>query len=120
MTKDRRERIRARLQKLEVDALFVTKPVNVRYTTAFSGSNGQLLIGSEDVFLTDPRYEEQSSKECGDVRREIYGTSAKQIGESAGVFALLESVLRELGVSRLGVEAGFMTLSTARQIREQI
>ena len=115
---DRRERARARLSALQVDALFVSKPVNVRYLSGFSGSNGQLILGAQDVFLTDPRYEEQSSHECADLRREVYYTSAKAIGESAGMYGTLAAMLKELGVARLGVEAGFMTLGTARQIRE--
>lgn len=116
--KERRERIRARLSELGADALLVTKPVNVRYLSGYSGTNGQILIGSEDVFLTDPRYEEQSRHEVPDVRREIYKTSSAAIGESAGMYGTLGSVVKELGVKRLGVEAGHMTLETARELRE--
>jgi len=114
---ERRERIRARLNDLGADALLVTKPVNVRYLSGYSGSNGQLIIGAEDVFLTDPRYEEQSSHEVPDIRREIYQTSAAAIGESAGIFGALASVVNELRINHLGVEAGHMTLETARGAR---
>jgi Xaa-Pro aminopeptidase len=115
--KERRDRVRARLDELGCDALLVTKPVNVRYLSGYTGSNGQLVIGSEDVFLTDPRYEEQSSKECADLRREIYATSAKQIGESAGMYGALASVVTGLGARALGVEAGHVTLQMAAAIR---
>ncbi len=118
MSAPRRDKARARLQELQVDALLVTKPVNVRYLSGFSGSNGQLILGDEDVFLTDPRYEEQSSKECGDLRREIYYTTAKMIGESGGMYGTLAATLDKLGARRVGVEAGFMTLGTARAIRD--
>jgi Xaa-Pro aminopeptidase len=117
---ERRERVRVRLDALGADALLVTKPVNVRYLCGYSGSNGQLIIGAEDVFLTDPRYEEQSAHEVPEVRREIYRTSAEQIGESAGMFGTLASVAAGLGIKRLGVEAGHMTLGTARAVREAI
>lgn len=121
MTREnRRDRARRRCDELGVDALLVTKPVNVRYLSGFTGSNGQLLIGAEDVFLTDPRYDEQSAKECAGVRRALYGTSAKQIGEAAGLLGVLDSVTSELKVSKLGVEAGHMTLNFARQIREAL
>jgi Xaa-Pro dipeptidase len=116
--KERRDRIRARLKDLSADALLVTKPVNVRYLSGYSGSNGQLIIGDEDVFFTDPRYEEQSRHEVPDVRREIYATSSAAIGESAGMFGTLASVLNELHIEQLAVEAGHMTLSTARDLRE--
>lgn len=118
--KTRREGIRGRLGELGVDALLVTKMVNVRYLSGFSGSNAQLIIGDEDVFLTDPRYEEQSFKEAGDLRREIYSTSAKQIGESGGMYGTLRDAVASLRVERLGVEAAHMTLHIASQIREKI
>jgi Xaa-Pro aminopeptidase len=117
---ERRDRIRARLETLGADALLVTKPVNVRYLSGYSGSNGQLIIGSEDVFFTDPRYEEQSSHEVPDIRREIYPTSSVTVGESAGMFGSLTSVVSSLRVKRLGVEAGHMTLETARGVHEAV
>jgi Xaa-Pro aminopeptidase len=112
MTIDRRNAVRARLESLNADALLVTKPVNVRYLTGFSGSNGQLLIGAEDVFFTDGRYEEQSARECPDVRRVIYGGGT-------GFSPVLAPVLDAGGIKRLGVEAAFMTLSSARALRER-
>ena len=77
--KERRDRIRARFGAVGADALLVTKPVNVRYLSGYSGSNGQLIVGSEDVFMTDGRYEEQSRHEVPDIRREIYGVSSRTI-----------------------------------------
>ena len=118
--KDRRDRIRARLAEMEADALLVTKPVNVRYLSGYTGTNGQLIVGSEDVFMTDPRYEQQSSHEVPDVRREVYATSSETVGESAGMYGTLASIVSQLGVRRLGVEAADMTLETAREIRETI
>ncbi|MGZ4119944.1 MAG: M24 family metallopeptidase [Actinomycetota bacterium] len=114
---ERRERVRARLSAIGADALLVTKPVNVRYLCGYSGSNGQLVVGDEDVFLTDPRYEQQASHEVPGMRREIYRTSAETIGESAGMFGALASVAHGLGVHRLGVEAGHLTLEGARAVR---
>jgi Xaa-Pro aminopeptidase len=113
----RRERLRARLAEVGADALLVTKPVNVRYLSGYSGSNGQLVIGSEDVFLTDGRYEEQSRHEVPDIRREIYRTPAKETTESAGMYGTLASVITGLGVGRLAVEAAAMPLEMARSIR---
>lgn len=118
--KQRRDRARERLSELEIDALLITKLVNVRYCSGFSGTNGQVILGSEDVFLTDPRYETQSEHECADLRREIYSTTAKTVGESAGMFGTLSAILGELGVRRLGVEAAHMTLAGARSFREKI
>ena len=115
---ERRERIRARLETLGADALLVTKPVNVRYLSGYSGSNGQLIVGREDVFMTDGRYEEQSSHEVPDMRREIYPVSSRTIGEAAGVYGTLVSVLGGMNIRRLGVEAGHMTLEMAGGISD--
>lgn len=115
---ERRERIRARLGTLGADALLVTKPVNVRYLSGYSGSNGQLIVGSEDVFMTDGRYEEQSSHEVPDIRREIYGVSERTIAEAAGMYGIVASVATGLNLRHLGVEAAHMSLDTARAIRE--
>ncbi len=108
MNRDRRDRIRARLGALEADALFVTKLVNVRYLTGFSGSNGQLLVGSTDVLLTDTRYEEQSAREAPDVERRVYSSN--------GMLDGLSRMLGSSGVARLAVEAHHLTLAAARQI----
>ncbi len=111
--RQRRDAVRSRLAELSTDALFVTKPVNVRYLTGFSGSNGQLLVGaSEDVFLTDGRYDEQSARECPDVERMIYGGGT-------GMMPMLAPALDGRGIKRLGVEAAFMTLSSARTLRDR-
>ncbi|MGH2858595.1 MAG: M24 family metallopeptidase, partial [Solirubrobacteraceae bacterium] len=49
------------------DVLMVSSPVNVRYLTGYTGSNGLVLIGPDArVFLTDFRYVEQSAAEVGD------------------------------------------------------
>lgn len=117
---ERRDRIRARLATVGADALLVTKPVNVRYLSGYSGSNGQLVVGSEDVFMTDGRYEEQSRHEVPDIRREIYGVSSHTIGEAAGMYGTVESIVGGLNVERLGVEAGHMSLEIARALREMM
>jgi Xaa-Pro aminopeptidase len=93
----------ARLEELGVDALLVTAPVNVRYLTGFTGSNGQLLIAPDlALFLTDGRYTERSRHEAPDVDRFTYERSyrdelARRVGAS--------------GIARLGLEAGAMTLA---------
>ncbi len=60
----RREKITARVIEAEVDAVWITGLVNVRYLTGFTGSYGQLLITpTEAFFFTDGRYEEQAQSE---------------------------------------------------------
>lgn len=64
---DRATRVAERLPEIGADVLMVSSPVNVRYLTGYTGSNGLVLIGSDArVFLTDFRYVEQSAAEVGD------------------------------------------------------
>ncbi len=68
----RRDRLRARLDELEAVALLVTRPVNVRWLSGFTGSNGLLLVArDDDVLLTDARYAGRAPREVGDLRVEV-------------------------------------------------
>jgi Xaa-Pro aminopeptidase len=56
---------------LEVDALLITDPVNLRYVTGFTGSNGMAVVGREiRRFITDFRYVEQAASEVDEFDRE--------------------------------------------------
>ncbi|MGH2759386.1 MAG: M24 family metallopeptidase [Actinomycetota bacterium] len=101
---DRRERVHQRLGE-DVEALFVTAPVNVRYLTGFTGSNGQLLLDAKPIFFTDGRYDEQSTTQVPDLERLIYAGDRKMTD-------LLGPVLADRGTRRLGVEAAHTTLSS--------
>ena len=97
----RRASLGGRLEKLEADALFVTRLPNVRYLSGFTGSNGQLLLTDEEaVFMTDGRYAEQSRAQVPDMRREIYGGDA---------MSTLARACADLDVSKVAFEAAGVT-----------
>jgi len=98
------------LDRLEVDALLVTRLVNVRYLTGFTGSSAQLLLRADDpVFLTDGRYEEQSRHEVPDLRRVIYREK------------MMDALADEIGGGpRLGFEARGMLYDTFRRLEERL
>jgi Xaa-Pro aminopeptidase len=57
---------------LEVDALLITDPVNLRYVTGFTGSNGMAVVGREiRRFITDFRYIEQAAEQVDGFDREL-------------------------------------------------
>jgi Xaa-Pro aminopeptidase len=69
-------RVARGLRERELDALLVTTPLDVRYLTGFTGSNGVALIAAKESvsarFLTDFRYEAQSGEQVEDAfEREI-------------------------------------------------
>jgi Xaa-Pro dipeptidase len=90
-----------RLRGLGVDALLVTKLVNVRYLTGFTGSNGQLLLAADgSTFFTDGRYEEQSRWEVPDLARTVYPRAmSTAVREAASA----------VGLTRVGFESADMT-----------
>jgi Xaa-Pro aminopeptidase len=64
----RRARVRQRLAQIDADAALVTRLVNVRYLTGFTGSNGALLVADDNTILvTDGRYETQVTEQAPDV-----------------------------------------------------
>ncbi|MGZ4554068.1 MAG: M24 family metallopeptidase, partial [Mycobacteriaceae bacterium] len=83
----RREALRTLLREGHWDALVVSKLLNVRYLTGFTGSNAALLVhaddspGNEDrtVFCTDGRYRTQSAEQVPDLRREIGPACAEHL-----------------------------------------
>ncbi|HTA35385.1 MAG TPA: aminopeptidase P family N-terminal domain-containing protein, partial [Solirubrobacteraceae bacterium] len=81
----RAARLAEELHEREIDALLVAAPVNVRYLTGFTGSNGVALVlageaatqvGGQDAssgtFFTDFRYRAQSAEQVdAEFAREI-------------------------------------------------
>jgi len=57
-------RLRERLAPAGLDALLVTKLVNIRYLTGFTGSAATLLVTADGaLFVTDGRYTERAGEE---------------------------------------------------------
>ncbi|MBI4728886.1 MAG: aminopeptidase P family protein [Acidobacteria bacterium] len=110
--KRRRDLVRERLGDLGVDALLVTDPLNVRYLTGFTGSSAQLVVAGEDVFLTDPRYEEQSLREVSGCRFQIY--------QGERMVAAVAAAIGSLGATRIGVEAENLTLAGSHRLAKAL
>ncbi len=90
-------RLQRRLAEEDLDAIFVSTPVNIRYLTGFSGSAGCLLVSVDDAYLiTDGRYRLQAAEEAPGVRLTISPSDA--LGE------MLE-LAGKLRIERLAFEA---------------
>ena len=93
----RRQKVVNLLSAFTLDALILCQPENIRYFCGFSGSDGVLLITSEQlVFLTDSRYTTQAKDEVSADSVVEYKVQAD------GVVAQLTSS----AVARIGFEAG--------------
>ena len=108
-------RLRQRLEEAGgergCDALLVTRMVNVRYLTGFTGSAALVLIlPDEVVFVTDGRYRDQSAEELAAASVEAsitVGITTVQQRER------LQEAAR--GISRLGLEAESVTWGQQRR-----
>ncbi len=108
-------RLRRRLVEAGCDALLVTRLVNVRYLTGFTGSAALLLVLPDDlVFVTDGRYRDQSALELGQA-----GVEARiQVGLTGGK---QKEIVQEAtaGLARLGLEAAAVTWAQQRKFDDE-
>ncbi len=106
----RADRLSGLLEGAGVDVTLVTHPLNVRYLTGFTGSNGLAVVGPQTrVFITDFRYVEQAAEE---VEPSFDRRRAPQ--------DLLEDVPGVLpaGPLRLGFEENHVTVRQHARLRE--
>lgn len=102
MLKSRRLRLMPFFEKQDLDLLLIEHPVNLRYLSGFSGSEGALLLTPEGGwFLCDSRYTVQATKEV------IGLTVVEQAQRQEGVADLI----RQSGGCRIGFEAVHTTVS---------
>jgi Xaa-Pro aminopeptidase len=108
----RPDRLAARLDEHELDALLVTDLADVRYLTGFTGSSGLALVGPDlRVFVTDFRYVEQAAAEVADGfdRRRATG---ELLDDLAGVLGE--------GELRLGFDDAALTVRQHARLRERL
>ncbi len=107
-------RLRQAFDESGCDALLVTRLVNIRYLTGFTGSAALLLVRPDELlFVTDGRYRDQSALELGEA-----GVEARiRIGLTAGS---QKEFLHEAagGVARLGLEASSVSWAAQRRYDE--
>lgn len=107
----RLDRLRAKLDGAECDALIVTNLTNVRYLTGFTGSAGLLTVTTGDaVLITDGRYDEQASEQL-----RALGAPARVVITSHDQKAIVQSTLGEC--NRIGLEAASVTWRQQRDFQ---
>ncbi len=111
------ERLAAQLRERELDLLLVSAPVDVRYLSAFTGSNGLVLAAAREDeqqrFFTDFRYETQTAAQVPDVyAREIVAIDLAE----AAVRGLQPSVEG----ARLGFDDAATTVKQLARLREHL
>ncbi len=110
--KSRLQKLRQKLAEKEVDAFFISQPENRYYLSGFDGSDGFLLITSQNAILaTDFRYIEQAKRQAPDY--EIF-----QITNSIADW--FPRLVAELNLKRLGFEAGHITFVLYQQLTDAL
>jgi len=108
------DKIAAKLQAYDLDAMMVTSAPNRLYATGFPSSAGMAIITrSGSYFFTDSRYIEAASKRItdGEVRE---NTREKPMS------ALANEVIAQYGVKRMGFEEEYMTVSEYEAWKEKL
>ncbi len=104
------DRIREKFDKLGIDVYLETYLPNIRYLTGFSGSNAFLFIGKDfSLFVSDPRYEEQSREEVKEADIFIY---RKDLFEC-------KSNLPNVKL-KLGVPADYIKCTLYKKLKEEL
>lgn len=116
MTGNPLEIIREKLHKLKLDAVMlntseITPSVNLKYLSGFTGSDGTILITSDQQRLfTDGRYATQARAESGHFR--IHVTRDK--------IRSLSKIIRVLEIRRLGVEGSRISFDFVDSIKKAV
>ncbi|MEV4090908.1 M24 family metallopeptidase [Streptosporangium saharense] len=101
----RRERLAALLPAHEVDAVLVTRDVNVRYLTGLASSNAAVLVTADGTatLATDSRYTETARRLCSDVEvLQERDVAASLVARSAGRTAVEAHHMSVADYFRLG------------------
>jgi Xaa-Pro aminopeptidase len=93
---------RAFLQRFGVDSILFTDLRDVRYLSGFTGSEGALLLGEDEVFLfIDSRYTTQAANEAG-------GCTIVEFRDKATAIA---SQVKEIGAGSIGFQGEHVSFS---------
>jgi len=99
--RNRINKLKKHLSLASSEGVLLSKPVNIRYYSSFTGTSGFIYSDSKnDYFLTDSRYVEQAKKQCE-------GFEVIEISKDHTIFDFLESKRP----SRLFVEENHVTMA---------
>ncbi len=105
--------LKASLEKHEIDAMFVTDEVNVRYLSGFTGDSSYLLVTPDDTrMLSDGRYTTQLAQECPSI------PTAIRLSNKAMIDLVAEQVA-ELGAIRIGFESSTVSVAMHNALKEK-
>ena len=104
------ERLRTLLSERELDAVLVTKEVNLHYFSGFRGDSTVLIVTADHLTLvTDSRYTEQAAEEA---------SAFEVVEQTEGLYQKAAALLKEYRVKTVGFEGNVLTYSAYMQLKE--
>lgn len=101
------------LKDMDLDALLVTDPYNMRYLSGFCGGEGVLYISPDNqILITDSRYTEVAKQESG--------FTVMECNREHRTTDILKAVIQREGVRRLGYEDETMRCKAFREYQEKL
>ena len=110
------QKIAARLEAAGLDAMLLTGEANRFYASGFHspGTDGVALVTKHHAwYFTDSRYIEAAG-------RHVQGAEIRETGPGRSYAVLLEEVIRQQSVSRLGFEDAYMTVQDWERYRKAL
>jgi Xaa-Pro aminopeptidase len=109
MIASRWEKVRSRLVDLKLDGFIFFDLHNIRYLTGFTGSDGAVVISSEDILLlTDSRYTVQAGEQFDPSRVFEYRIKSEGISQA----------LKSLKINSVGFESDIVSYSLWQKLTE--
>lgn len=108
--KNRVLKLRAEMERLNLDAILIEESKNKRYISGFTGTAGSIIITKEkNILFTDFRYTQQAKNQTEDFEIvEISRTNP------------ITNFLKEMDMKRLGFEDDKMSFSTYSNYKESL
>ncbi|TMN20785.1 M24 family metallopeptidase [Lentibacillus cibarius] len=103
-------KLRQKLEEVNLDAILITSPVNRRYMTGFTGTAGAVIVSHDDArFITDFRYIEQAGEQADG----FTVVEHKQL-----IHQEIRDQLNQMNVKRLGFEKDHVTFTSYELYKE--
>lgn len=105
--------IAEKLDAYGLDAMLVTSEPGEFYAIGFHGEGVAVVGKKETRYFTDSRYIESAEKQ-------VTGAQITMTTREVGHRALALQAVREMGVGRLGIEEGYMTVQDFRSYEKEL
>jgi Xaa-Pro aminopeptidase len=104
------EKLRASLEKLNIDGVLIASNFNRRYISNFTGSAGVVLVSKHQAqFITDFRYVEQASVQC---------EGFEIVQHTGNIVEEVANQAKKSGIQKLGFEKDHLTYASYTSYKE--